>query len=142
MRKFIILAVSIAALAIPTAAMANVAVDNGVGFVGKGDVQSALGWNNGDFDKKVGTLIFTANAEQVTVDYPMVCMNLTTGDMSTVGHRQIVQSGTTTITATASRSACAACSGSGSRAGSSRARRRSSSCSPRSRSTAWATAWC
>ena len=28
--------------------------DNGVGSVGKGDVQSALGWNNGDFDKKVG----------------------------------------------------------------------------------------
>ena len=30
----------------------------------------------------------------------MVCMNLTTGDMSTVGHRLIVQPGTATISAT------------------------------------------
>ena len=52
MRKLIIIAASLAALAIPTAAIASVAVDNGVGSVGKGDVQTALGWNNADFDKK------------------------------------------------------------------------------------------
>ena len=47
MRKLIILASSLLALAIPTAAMANVAVEeNGVGFVGKGDVQNALGLKN------------------------------------------------------------------------------------------------
>jgi len=51
MRKLIILAASIAALAIPAAGIASVAVDaNGVGFVGKGDVQTALGYkNNNDF---------------------------------------------------------------------------------------------
>jgi len=47
MRKLIILAASIAALAIPAAGIASVAVDaNGVGFVGKGDVQTALGYHN------------------------------------------------------------------------------------------------
>jgi hypothetical protein len=47
MRKLIIIAASIAALAIPTAAMATVAVDGtGTGFVGKGDVQTALGLAN------------------------------------------------------------------------------------------------
>src|SRR5687767_8742538 len=44
MRKFIILGISIVALIVPTAAIASVAVDaNGTGFVGKGDVQTALG---------------------------------------------------------------------------------------------------
>src|SRR6478672_9729447 len=46
MRKLIIIAASLAALAIPTAAMATVAVENGTGFVGKGDVQTALGYKN------------------------------------------------------------------------------------------------
>ena len=54
------------ALAIPTAGIASVAVDaNGVGYVGKGDVQSALGWNNGDFDKNVASLKFTAGAKVI-----------------------------------------------------------------------------
>jgi hypothetical protein len=49
MRKLIIIAASFAALAIPTAAMATVAVDGtGTGFVGKGDVQTALGYGNGN----------------------------------------------------------------------------------------------
>ena len=46
MRKLIIIAAAIAALAIPTAAMASIAVENGTGFVGKGDVQTALGYKN------------------------------------------------------------------------------------------------
>ena len=49
MRRLIIIAASVAALAIPTAAMASVAVDaSGTGFVGKGDVQTALGYGNGN----------------------------------------------------------------------------------------------
>ena len=45
MRKLIILGISIAALAIPATALATVAVDaSGNGFVGKGDVQTALGY--------------------------------------------------------------------------------------------------
>jgi hypothetical protein len=66
MRKFIIVAASIAALAVPTAAMASVAVDNGVGFVGKGDVQYALKWNNSDFDKNVDNLKFTAGTQSMS----------------------------------------------------------------------------
>ena len=47
MRKLIILGISIAALAIPATALATVAVDaSGNGFVGKGDVQTALGYGN------------------------------------------------------------------------------------------------
>ena len=62
MRKLIIIAASIAALAIPTAAMASVAVDgNGVGFVGKGDVQTALGYaNDAAFQKDASKTTFTA----------------------------------------------------------------------------------
>ena len=41
-----------------------------------------------------------SDSKDINVDYPMVCMNLTTGDMSTVGHRLIVQPGTATISAT------------------------------------------
>ena len=63
MRKLIIIAASLAALAIPTAAMASVSVDgNGVGFVGKGDVQTALGYanNNAFTDTDARSAKFTA----------------------------------------------------------------------------------
>jgi len=64
MRKFIILAISLMALAIPTAAMATVAVDGtGTGFVGKGDVQTALGYGSGN-DKA-----FQIDAAGVTFQY-------------------------------------------------------------------------
>src|SRR6476659_8789527 len=65
--KRIITIVALAALALlATAAVASasVAVDtNGVGHVDKGDVQSALKWNNGDFDKNVAKLTFTAGTQ-------------------------------------------------------------------------------
>jgi len=69
MRKLIILGASIvvlaAAIGTPLAG-ASVAVDaNGTGVVGKGDVQSALGWNNHDFDKGVGSLKFTVKTESL-----------------------------------------------------------------------------
>jgi hypothetical protein len=46
MRKLIILAISLMALAVPAAAFANVAVTDGVGYIGKGDVQNALNLQN------------------------------------------------------------------------------------------------
>src|SRR6476661_5999560 len=95
MRKLIIIAASIAALAIPAAALANVAVDNGVGFVGKGDVQTALGWNNAAFDKGVASLKFTVSGEKVIADYKMSCYG-----SDAIGHRIISQPGTITVTAT------------------------------------------
>jgi hypothetical protein len=101
MKKIILGVVAVAMLAIPTAAIASVAVDNGVGTVGKGDVQSALGWNNAAFDKGVGTLKFTAGAEKVIADYKMSCFNGTTGAIDAeVSHQIISQPGTTTVTAT------------------------------------------
>jgi len=62
MRKLFIIAASIAALAIPTAAFASVSVDgSGNGFVGKGDVQTALGYKN--------DAAFQADAAGVTFQY-------------------------------------------------------------------------
>src|SRR4051812_33597148 len=50
MRKIILGLVAATAIATPlvaaTAANATVAVDNGIGFVGKGDIQTALGYKN------------------------------------------------------------------------------------------------
>jgi hypothetical protein len=87
---------------IGTASAASAYTPNadGTTSVTKGEVQTALGWNNADFDAKAKDVKFVAAAERVNVDYPMVCMNLTTGDMSTVGHRLIVQPGTATTPAT------------------------------------------
>jgi hypothetical protein len=65
--KFIIAGAALMALAIPSVASANVAVDNGVGTVGKGDVQSALGINDASmqsmWDK--GQVKFTAKTTEV-----------------------------------------------------------------------------
>ena len=92
-----------AVIATGSTANAYTANADGTTSVTKGEVQTALGWNNGDFDANVGKakdVKFVVAGERVNVDYPMVCMNLTTGDMSTVGHRLIVQPGTATISAT------------------------------------------
>jgi hypothetical protein len=67
MKKYIVAIAALVALAVPTAALASVAVDaNGNGYVGKGDVQSALKWNNGDFDKNVANLKFTAGTQSMS----------------------------------------------------------------------------
>src|SRR6476659_7171113 len=92
---------ALALLATAAVASASVAVDNGVGFVGKGDVQTALGWNNAAFDKGVDSLKFTAGAEKVIADYKMSCFNGTTGAIDAeVSHQIISQPGTATVTAT------------------------------------------
>ena len=102
MRKIIITGTALAMLAIPAAASASVNVnDAGVGTVGKGDVQTALGWNNAAFDKGVGTLKFTASAEKIIADYKMSCFNGSTGAIDAeVSHTIISQPGTATFTAT------------------------------------------
>jgi hypothetical protein len=101
MRKLIIIAASVAALAIPTAAMASVAVDtNGSGFVGKGDVQTALSLKNDtamqDLYQADGVK-FTVNAERVIADYKMTCY----GAPDAFGHRIISQFGTVSVEANA-----------------------------------------
>jgi hypothetical protein len=105
MRRIILGVVAAAAIATPlvaaTAANATVAVENGIGHVDKGDVQTALGWNNAAFDKGVGSLKFTTSAEKVNADYKMSCFNGSTGAIDAeVSHTIISQPGTTTVTAT------------------------------------------
>ena len=72
MRKLIITAAALVALAVPTAAFASVAVDgNGVGFVGKGDVQTALGYaNDGAIQDavKAGAIKFIGGGYTLTTD--------------------------------------------------------------------------
>jgi hypothetical protein len=99
MRKLIITVASLLALAIPTAAMASVAVENGVGFVGKGDVQTALGYHNDAAIQqavKDGKIKFSLGAEKVNADYMMSCYG-----SDAVGHTIIVQPGTMSVTAQA-----------------------------------------
>src|SRR6478609_6362901 len=65
--KRIITIVALAALALlATAAVASASVTvdaNGNGYVSKGDVQSALKWNNADFDNNAKDLKFTAGTQ-------------------------------------------------------------------------------
>jgi hypothetical protein len=54
-----------------TGASAEVAVDSeGKGFVGKGDVQAAFGWNNAQLQKNANNVSFSFEAEQ---SYTVVC---------------------------------------------------------------------
>jgi len=91
MRKLIILAISVIALAIPAAGIASVTVDNGVGYVGKGDVQSALKWNNADFDNKVAKLKFTAGTQSMSNQTRWQCSGGEQSRTSTVVQSRTVQ---------------------------------------------------
>jgi hypothetical protein len=55
--------VAIAALAVPAAASASVTVDpvTGIGFVGKGEVQTAFGWNNDVLQKNAFNVTFKSS---------------------------------------------------------------------------------
>jgi hypothetical protein len=74
--KLIVVAGALAALAVPSVASANVAVDDqGVGFVGKGDVQNALGLANDQAIQHVfksGGIKFTTERTW-SVDYTQTC---------------------------------------------------------------------
>ena len=95
--KFIITAGILGALVVPSVASANVAVDKGVGYVAKGDVQSKLGLNNEAMQDawSGGTVKFTANVENI-VDYKMSCLGT-----SEFGHRIIAQQMTYEVVANA-----------------------------------------
>ena len=92
MRKLIIIAASIAALAVPATAFASVNVDaNGNGYVGKGDVQSALKWNNADFDNNVAKLKFTAGTQSMSNQTRWQCSGGEQSRTSTVVQSRTVQ---------------------------------------------------
>jgi hypothetical protein len=82
MKKYIVAIAAIAALAVPTAAMAVVAVDStGVGTVGKGDVQDALGLTNDAAMQdlfKSGGVKFTTSYTKVD-DNTLNCMKYVPG---------------------------------------------------------------
>lgn len=102
MRKLIILAASIAALAIPAAGIASVAVDaNGVGFVGKGDVQTALGGlNNARIQAKDFTVTFTQKSTtQQSFDW--TCVKTTVTGNGTVRETRQERANVTTTDVTA-----------------------------------------
>ena len=109
MRKLIIIAASIAALAIPTAALASVAVDGtGNGFVGKGDVQTALGYGNGNdtaFQKDARSATFTLKSTTLFKAVGVKCGVAVDGviDPSTI-HAIDVTMGTTGTTTKAVKS--------------------------------------
>ena len=75
MRKLIIFAAAISALAIPTAAIASVSFDGATGFVGKGDVQTALKWNNADFDKYAADLTFSSGTVTKVYNNSWICQD-------------------------------------------------------------------
>ena len=77
MRK-LTLAAALAAATISTAALATVTFDpaTGTGFVGKGDVQIPMGWNNKQLQDNAGGLTFAYNK---TTSYSAVC-TFTTGE--------------------------------------------------------------
>src|SRR4051794_2450394 len=86
-------------MATATAASASVSMENGVGHVDKGDVQSALKWNNGDFDRNVGSLKFTAGYTK-TFDNLLTC-GANAGDKAgLVEHVLSTSSGTGALKAT------------------------------------------
>jgi hypothetical protein len=99
MKKIIIGVIAVAMLVVPTAAIAGVTIDAaGKGFVGKGDVQTALGYNNSALQKAVDakSLVFTAKqptTQSLSQD--------ATQSSSQVGTQTGVQSGTQTGTQSA-----------------------------------------
>jgi hypothetical protein len=68
MKKFSIFAVAGAIAVTATVAFAAVTFDpeTGEGFVGKGDVQEALGWNNRQLQNNPDPLVFTASSVSQT----------------------------------------------------------------------------
>jgi hypothetical protein len=78
-----------------SAAMAAVTFDpaTGTGFVGKGDVQLAFGWNNKTLQESAASVTFSLSTSE-SVDY--VC-EWTTGNKNPTTHRQTKNS-TSTVT--------------------------------------------
>ncbi len=77
MRKLIIIAASLAALAIPTAAIASVAVATTASAPSaRATFSPRSAGTTPTFDKGAGSLKFTASAEKVIADYTMSCFNV------------------------------------------------------------------
>ena len=62
-------------LATAAVASASVNVTDGVGHVDKGDVQSALKWNNGDFDNYAAGLTFSSGTVTKVYNNSWICQD-------------------------------------------------------------------
>jgi hypothetical protein len=98
MRKFAT-AAAIAAATISSAAMALVTFDSttGTGWVGKGDVQTAFGWNNKAAQDNVNNVAFSAQSEE---RYQVTCEWTTGPDHNRQTHdvsRPIVRAVSSTV---------------------------------------------
>src|SRR5262245_53131892 len=86
-----------AAIATGTLASAGVTVDaTGHGFVGKGDIQSAMGWNNDALQRNAATLSFT-------IKQP--ASQALTQDATQTATETATQTGTQTVTQTGTQAA-------------------------------------
>jgi hypothetical protein len=76
MKKFAVVAAAGAVALFATTAYAAWTFDpaTGTGFVGKGDVQLALGYNNKQLQDNAGSLVFTYESEVVT-EVSWICTN-------------------------------------------------------------------
>ena len=79
-----------AALAVSTAALATVTFNpsTGTGFVGKGDVQLALGWNNAALQSNAGAVTFTYET-QATYDVTCEWDSFNSGHQKTTIHHAV-----------------------------------------------------
>lgn len=106
MRKIILGLVAattvVAPLAIAGVANAAVSVNDGIGHVDKGDVQSALKLNNAGFDR--GTFTFTGTATK-TFDNVLTCKADAGAKAGLVEHVKVTSTSSTPLTATAIKSA-------------------------------------
>lgn len=83
--KKMFLAAAAASLMISSAAYAAVTYDPATGgFAGKGDIQSAFGWNNTQLQLSAGDITFRWGS---TADYDVVCMWITGPDHNRKSHR-------------------------------------------------------
>jgi hypothetical protein len=98
MKKLMVTAAFVAALAIPSAASASVNVDaNGYGFIGKGDVQTALNLNNDLLQKNASNIAFNgalSASQAMTQDAKQTA----TQDMKQTGSQSGTQIGTQSAT--------------------------------------------
>ena len=75
MRKFIIAVASLLALAIPAAGIASVAVDNGVGYVGRATCSPRSAGTTATSTRRLARSSSLPDAETVIADYKMSCFN-------------------------------------------------------------------
>ena len=75
-RSIMLLAVLVVFAAVPAFATVTFDPNTGTGFVGKGDVQTVFGWNNGELQRNAGGVSFEYNVSEV---YECVC-SWTTGE--------------------------------------------------------------